>query len=230
MTTEATSPTLTEVAAEPDLGEAVRRVLQASAEPLTVSRIRSRLPAALRGISPEELTAYLTRQVAANVLWQFPKYRSPQDRFWDRPMAVHLVALVHEALAEKPLTLAELRRKVPVYAQDQLDAVVQDLRTRGKLFRYPKEGRLGERLGNQAPDPKTYLRPELTATFQRLSQLGFSMADLRSAALEMLHEEEWASLPSQPEAASAAQPAAAPPGIPSPVSGGAAFQAADERA
>ncbi len=230
MMTEATSPTSTEAAAEPDLGEAVRRVLQASSEPLTVSRIRSSLPAALRGISQEELTAYLTRQVAANVLWQFPKYRSPQDRFWDRPMSVHLVALVHEALAEKPLTLAELRRKVPVYAQNQLDAVVRELQAQGKLFRYPKEGRLGERLGSQAPDPKTYLRRELTAMFQRLGGLGFSMADLRSAALEMLHEEEWASLPSQPEAAAAPEPATAPPETASPAPGAAGVRAADERA
>lgn len=227
MTTEATSPTLTEVPAEPDLGEAVRRVLHASTEPLTVLRIRGSLPAALRRISPEELTTHLSRQVAANVLWQFPKYRSPQDRFWDRPMAVHLVALVHEALAEKPLTLAELRRKVPVYAQDQLDAVVQDLLAHGKLFRYPKEGRLGERLGNQAPDPKTYLRPELTVMFQRLSALGFSMADLRAAALEMLHEEEWASLPSQPAAASATAAAAAPAETPSSVPDAAGVRAPD---
>ena len=225
--TEATSPTLTDVAAEPDLGEAVRRVLQASAEPLTVSRIRSGLPAPLRGIRPEELTAYLTRQVAANVLWQYPKYRSPQDRFWDRPMTVHLVALVQEALAEKPLTLAELRRKVPVYAQNELDTIVQELLARGQLFRYPKEGRLGERLGSQAPEPRTYLRPELMAMFQRLSRLGFSMARLRSAALEMLHEEEWASQPSQPEATPAPEPAPVPVGAPSPASVAAGFHAGD---
>jgi len=223
MMTEATSPALTEVAAEPDLGESVRRVLQASAEPLTVSRIRGALPAPLRGISPEELTAYLSRQVAAKVLWQFPKYRSPQDRFWDRPMSVHVVALVKEALDEKPLTFAELRRKLPAYAQDQLDTVVRELLAQGQLFHYPKEGRLGERLGSRAPDPKTYLRTELTAMFQRLSRLGFSMAQLRAAALEMLHEEEWASLPSQPEAVAAPEPAA----MSSPVPVATGFQPGD---
>lgn len=220
MMTEATSPALTEVATAPDLGEAVRRVLQASSEPLTVSRIRAALPAPLRGISPEELTTYLTRQVAANVLWQFPKYRSPQDRFWDRPMSVHVVALVKEALDEKPLTFAELRRKLPAYAQDQLDAGVRELLAQGQLFRYPKEGRLGERLGSRAPDPKTYLRPELMAMFERLGRLGFSAPQLRAAALELLHEDEWASAPSQPEV----EPAA----MPSPVSVAAGARADDE--
>jgi hypothetical protein len=220
MTTEATSPTLTEVAAEPDLGEAVRRVLQASGEPLTVSRIRSSLPAALRGISPDELSAYLNRQVTANALWQFPKYRSQQDRYWDRPMAIHVATLVREALEEKPLTLAELRRKLPAYAHNQLDSVVRDLLNQGRLFRYPKDGRLGERLGSRPPDLKAYLRPELTAMLQRLSRLGFDIARLRAAALELLHEEEWAFVPPQPVATPMPEPVAAPPEMPDPSPGG----------
>ncbi len=228
MTTEATSPTVTAVAAEPDLDEAVRRVLQASPEPLTISRIRSALPAALRGISPEELTAHLSRQAAANVLWQYPKYRSAQDRYWDRPLAVHVAALVREALDEKPLTLAELRRKVPAYAQNQLDAAVQDLLSQGRLFRYPKDGRFGERLGSRAPDLKTYLRPELTALFQRLGRLGFPMTQLRSAALELLHEEEWASVPTSLEAAPP-EPMTRPPEMSSPAPVAAAVNPGDEQ-
>src|SRR5438270_1578827 len=69
-----------------DLAAAVQRVLAASSEPLTVSKIRSRLPSPFRNATLEELSDYLQRQVSANVLYQFPKYRSQQDRFWDRPM------------------------------------------------------------------------------------------------------------------------------------------------
>ena len=67
---------------------AVRRVLQASPEPLTLSKIRAALPANFRAVSLEALAEVLQRQVAANVLVPYPKYRSPQDRYWDRPMRV----------------------------------------------------------------------------------------------------------------------------------------------
>ncbi len=99
-----------------DLVAAVLRVLEASSEPLTVSKIRAKLPAPFRSSSPEELLDCLKRQVAANALHQFPKYRSQHDRFWDRSMAVHIAALLRSTLEEEPLNLAELRRKLPAYA------------------------------------------------------------------------------------------------------------------
>src|SRR5262249_26963063 len=99
-----------------DLVAVVHRVLEASSEPLTVSKIRAKLPAPFRSISLEELSDCLSRQVAANALYQFPKYRSQQDRFWDRSMPVHINALLRSVLEEKPLNLAELRRKLPAYA------------------------------------------------------------------------------------------------------------------
>lgn len=178
---------------EVDLAEAVRRVLRASPEPLTVSKIRAALPAPHRQVNPDELTDHLTRQVAAAVLYQFPKYRSPQDRFWDRPMPVHLAALVRDTLREKPLTPAELRRKLPTYAQGQAEGVVREQLAQGTLYRHPRGGRQGERYGTRPPDPKAYLRPELAALFERLGRLGFTPEQLRAGTLELLHDEEWAS-------------------------------------
>src|SRR5207237_984823 len=96
---------------EIDLAAAVHGVLAASTEPLTLSKIRALLPARQRPESLDELAAYLHRQVAANVLYQYPKYRSQQDRFWDRSMPVHLAALLRQVLAEGPLAWFELRRK-----------------------------------------------------------------------------------------------------------------------
>src|SRR5260370_23352534 len=46
-------------------------------------------------------------------------------------------------------------------------------------------------LGLQPPDAKDYLRSELAEVFRDLEQLGFSQAQLRAAALELLHDEEW---------------------------------------
>jgi hypothetical protein len=188
-----------EAAPETDMVAAVLRVLAASTEPLTVSKIRAKLPAPFRTASLEELTDTLQRQVAANVLSQYPKYRSQQDRFWDRPMEIHLAALFREVLAESPLAWAELRRKLPAYAVDPLtraEAVLAELLAQGTLHRHPRSGkRGGERYGLQPPDAKDYLRSELAEVLCNLEQLGFSQAQLRAAALELLHDEEWSPTP-----------------------------------
>jgi hypothetical protein len=186
---------------ETDLVAATLRVLAESSGPLTVSKIRAKLQAPFRSASLEELTDTLQRQVAASVLYQYPKYRSQQDRFWDRPMEEHLANLLRETLQEGPLGWTELRRKLPAYAVDPLtraEAVLTDLLSRGALYRHPRTGkRGGDRFGLQPPDAKDYLRLELSEVFLDLQQLGFTEAQLRAAALELLHDEEWS--PSQPQ-------------------------------
>jgi hypothetical protein len=182
----------------------LQQVLQASDEPLTLSKIRSRLPARFREISFEELTELLNRQVTAQVLWQYPRYRSQQDRYWDRPMPVHVASLLRGALNAGPLGWSELRRKLPAYAQPQAEAVLHAEVREGRLFRHPRLGRGSERFGAAAADPREYLKAELTLVFARLEHLGFGREQLRSAALDLLHEEEWG----RPAAAS--PPAAEP--------------------
>jgi len=191
-----------------DLVAAIQQVLQASPEPLTVPKIRSQLPPSQRGANVEEC---LTRQVAANVLFQYPKYRSQQDRFWDRPMPVHISYLLRQALAEGPLAWSELRRKLPAYALDKAEVVFQEEITKGRLYRHPRTGRGGDRFGVERPDPKDYLGSELNALFGRLEHLGFSREQLRTATLELLHDEEWGSTPAAaPAAPETAAPAPAP--------------------
>lgn len=172
-----------------DLVGAIQRVLAESAEPLTVPKIKSHLPAALRGLNVEEA---LQRQVAANVLVQYPKYRSQHDRFWDRPMPQHVAWLVQEGLQDGPLPLSELRRKVPEYALAQLDAVLQEQLTQGRLHRHPKlTARGGERFGVRTPEAKDYAGQELAAAFVRLKELGFSETQVRTGMLDLLHDQEW---------------------------------------
>src|SRR5207248_1406594 len=186
---------------------ALGHALHESREPLTVSKIRVALPPKLRGRSLEELTEALNRQVAANVFYQFPKYRSPQDRFWDRPMPIHIANLLHDTLQEEgPLGWSELRRKLPAYAQDKAEAILQEQLGQGKLYRYPRTGRGGERYGVRPPDPKDYLRAELKDTFARLEQLGFTQEQLRIGALELLHEEQWKDEPKPAESSQAVAP------------------------
>lgn len=203
MTQQVIDQTSREAPAESDLTAAVQRVLAESAEPLTLSKIRAALPSAFRRMPLEELAEALQRQVAATVLRQYPKYRSAQDRFWDRPMPVHVAQLIRITLEERPLAWSQLRRKLPSYAVAHAEAVLQELVAQGQVHCHPPAGSRGrERFGMRQPDPKDYLRMELPGLFRRLQQLGFTDSQLREAAMELLQEAEWSQVeqaPSQPE-------------------------------
>jgi hypothetical protein len=198
--TQVAEPNVTAAPSDTDLVAAVRRVLEASPEPLTLSKIRAALPSSFRALSLEALAEALQRQVAANVLVQYPKYRSPQDRFWDRPMRVHVAYLLQEALKEQPLATSELRRKLPDYAKTHADDILEEEVAQGRIHRHPPaSSRSGPRYGVAPPDPRTFLSTELSTLFGRLEKLGFSQAQLRAAALELLHDEEWAPTPPSEE-------------------------------
>jgi hypothetical protein len=179
------------LAAEDDLVTAVHRILNASPQPLTLAKIHSLLPPGFRSLSLSQLSEILDRQVAAHVLFQYPKYRSSHDRYWDRTMAVHVADLLRAVLQDGPLPWSVLRRRLPIYAQAQAEGVLKDQLSRGQLFRHPRIGRNAERYGLEPSDAKQYLRRELAQVFQRLGQLGFNQAQLKAGALELLHEEEW---------------------------------------
>ena len=147
--------TAVETPSESDLVAAVRTVLEKSDEPLTLSKIRAALPARLRSVSLDALAEVLRRQVAANALQQYPKYRSQQDRFWDRPMPVHVAQLLRVTLAEEPLGLPELRRKMPDYAKTLTESVLNDQVAQGRLFQHPPATkRTGPRYGAGRPEPR----------------------------------------------------------------------------
>jgi hypothetical protein len=196
-----------EAPAATDLWVGIQRVMGSSDEPLTVSKIRAALPGGNRRMDLDELSGLLRRHVEAGVLHQYPKYRSAQDRFWDRPMPVHVANLLREALTEGPLAWPQLRRKLPEYAVTQAETALQEQIAQGRLFRHPPAGsRGGERYGVTPPDAREYLRRDLPALFSKLQELGFSEPQLREAAMAVLQEEEWG----RPEAETAAQQASQP--------------------
>lgn len=198
---EMTETPVMETIQDTDLVSAVRSALESSSEPLTLPKIRASLPPNLRSVTPEGLLEMLRRQAAANVFIEYPKYRSPHERFWDRPMEVHVACLLRSALEEKPLPWSELRRKLPDYAKSQAEPILEEQVNKGQLYRHPPlKSRTGPRFGLQPAEPREYLRGEFTQVFERLSKLGFSHSQLRESALELLHEEEWASPPPAPEA------------------------------
>ncbi len=113
-------------------------------------------------------------------------------------------------MEETALPLSQLRRKLPAYAVPHVEAVVREQVAQGLLHRHPAaSSRGGERYGARPPEPKDYLRQELSAVFDRLEKLGFNRPQLRESAMSLLQEEEW----DQP--AQAEQPPERPP-TPSP--------------
>jgi hypothetical protein len=115
-------------------------------------------------------------------------------------MQVHIVQLLRSALEEKPLTWTELRRKLPAYAQEKAQEVLETQIQGKHLHRHPRQPgkRAGEPIGLRPADPRDYLQQELSDLFNRMEKLGFLNNQTRAAALEILHDEEWA--PTPPEA------------------------------
>jgi hypothetical protein len=174
-----------------DLVGAIRQVLRASHEPLTAPAIHKRLPPAFRGVRLEALTDVLERQVAAHVLVVCPKYRSPQDRYWDRSLRDHVKVLLQDVLREGPLPWSELRRRLPKYARHLAESVLNEQLAHGALFRHPPaHARIGPRYALHPPDARRYLRPAVDELFDRMAALDFSRADVRQALQQMLDEEE----------------------------------------
>jgi hypothetical protein len=175
----------------PDLVNEVHRVLRESDEPLTAVKIRRRLPASLRQVHLEALVEVLQRQAAAQVLAMCPKYRSGQDRYWDRPLSERVHEMLHDILTAGPLTWAELRRTLPRYARYLAESVLNEQLARGLLHRHPpRTARAAPRYGQQPADARTYLRPALAELLGRLEPLGFSRAELRRGLRQLLGESE----------------------------------------
>lgn len=176
-----------------DLVDAIRQVMRQSDEPLTPTRIRALLPGPLHAVPVDILQRTLRRQVASQVVILYPKYRSDQDRYWDRPLRVHVEQLLRRILRDGPMTRLELRRRLPAYARILADNVLDALLAQGRIHEHPSQSRRAvPRLALYPPDPRLHLRPELDALFTRLERLGFRRSQLRDAALAVLHEDTWA--------------------------------------
>jgi hypothetical protein len=176
-----------------NLTDAVCWVLQASSEPLTPSKVRAQLSGPLRRLDPQVVGEALRRQVEAGVLYCYCPYRSQQPRYWDRPMPDHVAALLVQVLAAGPLTCSQIFRKLPEYAHGRVEEGLRRLLAEGRVHRHPGGGpRGGDRFGLDPPDPRGPMRLELERVFARLSErLGFTEAQLRAAALDVLRDNEW---------------------------------------
>jgi hypothetical protein len=191
--TPAPTPAL---ASHPDLVEALAGVLRDSPEPLTVKDIRAALGQLWRRLALDHLTDVLHRQAAAQVFFVYPKYRSRHERFWDRPLRVHVELLLRGSLRAGPLPMVTLRQRLPGYAKSLADSVLEEQLAQGHMHRHPPgAGRKGARIGLEPPDARAYLRPELDRLFRRFQKLGFSKGELREALADLVRESEWTNEP-----------------------------------
>jgi hypothetical protein len=179
-----------------DLVNEIRRVLRESDEPLTAAKVHQRLPVPLRRITVEALVEVLQRQAAANVLVMCPKYRSGQDRYWDRPLREHVHEMLHAILTAGPLPWAEMRRRLPRYARYLAESVLNEQLAHGRLHRHPpRTSRAAPRYGLEPADVRAYLQPALADVFARLEPLGFTPGELRRGLRQLLGEGGWSAEP-----------------------------------
>lgn len=179
--------------ADADLVEAIRDVLRMSPEPMTLPRIREALPVRHARVNVNALAAALERQVSAQVIFLYPKYRSGNDRYWHRPVQEHVAQLLKRALGSGPRSVAELRRCLPDYAKILAEPILEEELARGRIFAHPPlNPRMGVRFGLMPPVPAPYLEKELEGMYERMSRLGFNPSQVRQALLTLLQgEQEW---------------------------------------
>jgi hypothetical protein len=188
---------------QPDLVDAIRSVLRTSDEPLTLVKLRDRLTHSFGVIGLQELREVVERQVAAHVLTICPKYRSDQDRYWDRPLREHTRVLVHEALRMRdgPASWSELRKKLPKYLRHLAESVLSEELARGVIFRHPGASkRMGPRYALQPAEARDYAGRLLQEALDRLEQIGFARGEAREAMMQLLNEEEWGAVEQPPPA------------------------------
>jgi hypothetical protein len=179
-----------------DLVGAIQEILKQSSEPLTVPKIRVRLRGAFRAIGIEELADVLQRQVAAQVLVICPKYRSGQDRYWDRPLREHAKVVLRRTLEDGAMPWSELRKKFPKYLRHLAESVLNEELARRTIFRHPPATpRVGIRYSLQAPDVGPHAARELEEALSRLEAHGFSRVDACEALMHLLQQHEWADTP-----------------------------------
>jgi hypothetical protein len=175
-----------------DLVDVVRAILCQSDEPLTVQKIHGRLPASFRSMPIEDLGEVLRRQVAAHVLIICPKYRSAQDRYWDRPLREHAKVLLHAALREGPAAWSDLRKRLPKYLRHLAESVLSEELARGTIFRHPPTSvRMGPRYALQPAEVRSYASKCVLDSLHHLQALGFARHEAREAMMQLLQEEEW---------------------------------------
>lgn len=172
--------------------EAIRR----SSTPLDPKQINRLIPGSSRVADPE-LEALLTAQAAdgAIALWPAASPRKPAKRFWIRTPEQQAQAGLDRIVSADPLPLATIDARVkaslPGFSATNRKALLLrllgTLRAAGKVYEYPKLGRVGPLFSTKPANPAPYLatlRKEFAALVEKLKPAGITPHEIVAALLE----------------------------------------------
>lgn len=181
-----------------EVEELILRVLARHPEGLLPAKLRAALPASHRLPAPR-LSVVLDglEQRRAVHGYALPQTKTGVARkvYSRAPLPEWMERTIREAVAEKPLLLAELKRMLPAMLRPCLPEVLDSLVRSGTIRSLPPLKGTQRRYSLCGPDPLDYLAPELNKLFARGIKLGFQYADIvhaaeRLAGLKAIPKEE----------------------------------------
>jgi hypothetical protein len=159
-----------------DLDVMLETALARAGTPLTAAAVRKALPAGQKP-SLREVLSRLSALVDGGRLHAWP---GKGAKFSSVAAPRYASDRILAALAQGPLTEAEIKRRVPAAAKPLVKAALADLVDARRVWRHPKRASKS-RCALTPPDPLDYLPDEIEAVFKKLAKLGFSQDALRAA-------------------------------------------------
>ncbi|MCR4412994.1 MAG: hypothetical protein NUV77_11295 [Thermoguttaceae bacterium] len=177
--------------------DAMRSVLDASPEPIAVSKLKSILKGPLRR-GEAEVVALLEAERSAGRVFRYAPYSGKSPRYGRQSPEVYARQLALAALARKAQTLRDVEQSVGKRLKDYTAAdwkrLVEQLVAEKAVFPAPgPTARSAVRYSLHPPDPRDYLRSVVARWRRNLDQIAGRLADfgipsteVTAAALEML--------------------------------------------
>ncbi len=199
-------------------------LLHEAAEPQTLAKIRSQLPAGSWPFPEADLERVLEQQEASGHLFRFAPYRSDGARFWAKPVDTYATQVILAELRDTPLSLAALDKKIAARLADcpleRRRQILDELLMSGQIHQLPQQP--GERaitFRSGTPDLVAYYGPAVSefaararAITEQLQALHVPIEQCWAAIDELLDAELFTAgtLRTKPLAA-ATEPASEPP-------------------
>ncbi len=177
-------PTIPTAPSEDERDRIILRLLEQSAEPLTVTRLWRGVPRAERG-SRATLAAKLATLVGRGLVFRWPDGRLAA-RPLDGVLSEAIVAAVATPLPRREV-VRRVARRVKGASERRTLARLRLLEREGRVFRHPPQPReRSVRFGTQPAQAAAYVEPHLTRLVARLVKQGLDEADVRGALARAL--------------------------------------------
>ncbi|MFH0343664.1 MAG: hypothetical protein ACHBNF_16410, partial [Chromatiales bacterium] len=182
-----------------DIARAILSLLEASPDPLPVSKLKAGLRKR-HDLSVQELEALVASQAGLGTVFRYAPLRGEGYRYWDRDRGHYLDTLIERELRAAALPMHTLRgrvaRRVGDVSEGELSVRVGGLLRVGRLHELPRgPGSRSVRLSAKPPDPKAYLSGMVQRLVQaieeeslKLEACGLTRSAIYAAARALLEE------------------------------------------